>query len=137
MGGEEVNASLIKPEDPLDHPPGFVSSGSPVLDDFWLRHGARFTELLHVGGHAPCSYGYIHSGGLYGRRGLDHQEFYESVRYLAYIDGMLNVLGPDAAKWFGDKVEEETNKKKSEAQKAKDEMAKEDFHSADNDEGDK
>ena len=90
-----------------------VASGSPALDSFWMEKGARFTELIHVGGTRPSGYGFISGGGLYGRTGLEQEEFFESLTLVAYVDGMLAVLGQSASDWLSDRINEETAKRQA------------------------
>lgn len=80
---------------------------NPVLEKFWNESGARFTELLNVGGDNPGGYGFIETGGLYGRLGLDQQEFFESITMQSFVRGVLAVLGKDAFDWLGAKIKEE------------------------------
>lgn len=95
----------------------FISSGSPALDNFWRKHGVRFNELLCVGGTNPTSYGCITGGGLYGRVGLEQNEFFESIQLIAYVDGMMSVLGESQWIWMKNKLREETERQETERQR--------------------
>jgi hypothetical protein len=107
MNQTDDNKAAVGGSSPLICSPAF---GSPPLDSFWESCGERFTELLTVGGYRPSSYGCIDGGGIYGRTGLDQNEFYESIRLIAYVDGMLAILGPDADEWLRVRVLEERDK---------------------------
>ena len=72
----------------------------PALEQFWATYGARFVELMAVGGENPQGYGMIQiGGGLYGRIGLEHEEFYEYLQLRALLEGMCMVLGESAQSW--------------------------------------
>lgn len=83
----------------------------PCLAEFWGQHGARFAELLAVGGSRPKSYGFISWGrGAYGRIGLEQDEYFEYLQLTSYVEGMVAALGgarSPADLWLGAQLERE------------------------------